>query len=247
MINLKKYIPKILIALLFILMMILLYLTVRHIIFPKENGWKYLETSLYRKENIIDGIRDADKTYTIISREGRADYGDLFVVFEQTSDQSWKRSYENDFEDLKPWKIERADIDGDGVKEILTAVRKTTHFDKDERNRLFIFNYEDKKLIKKWTGSLMTGDWEDFTAGDLLPIPGDELVFTMQSRNGKEYLSIYYWLDFGFQGLANSKIYQNIEKLSITGENQIQISYEKGQEAILTLQDGKITEAAPEK
>lgn len=205
---------------------------------------KTLEKTLPMEENIIDYVQDKTIVYSILSRSAGSDYGDLFAVFEMEKDGSWKRVYENDFQGLKPWKIELADLDGDGEKEILTAVRKATRFDQNEKNRLFVFNYKKGKLVKKWTGSDIAGTWEDFISGNLLSIPGEELIFVEKAENQEEKISIYYWFDFGFLRLAESKSYEDIQKLSILKENRIQISYkgEKKEKAELTVKEGEIVE-----
>lgn len=79
---------------------------------------------------LIDSITAESYAYTLVSRQGRNDYGDTFNVFENTND-GWVRIYENDFKNLMPWKIELSDVDGDNDKGILIAVKKATRYDKD--------------------------------------------------------------------------------------------------------------------
>lgn len=208
----------------------------------KDDKWQSLLAMLDSEETYVDGTIAAGRAYMIVSRQGRTDYGDLIVIFEQGSGQEWKRTYENDFTGLKPWKIATADIDGDNKEEILTAVKKSTHFDKIEDNRMFIFNYTDNILVKKWTGSRIAGRWKDFYAGDLLPISGDELIFVEREADGDEHLSVYYWFDFGFFLLAESKDYKNISDVSIIGSNVLKIKYDYGKTSELTVKDGKIKE-----
>ncbi len=157
---------------------------------------------------------------------------------------TYKRIYTNDFLDLKPWKLILADIDGDGRIELLTAVRKTTYYDTQEKNRFFVFHYSDKKLVKKWTGSQIAGTWRDFIVGELLPAKGEEIIFISEDESGKEKLMVYSWFDFGFQALAESEGYENITGLVITGENQIELTYhaEEERKTILTVKKGKIIE-----
>lgn len=201
-----------------------------------------LSYALEKKELLIDFMIDDALAYTLISKEGVYEYGDFFVVFEKTN-KVWQRIYENDFKDLKPWKLEVADIDGDDNKEVLIAVRKTTLYDKEMKNRMFIFNYVNGILAKKWTGSQIAGIWREFYTMDLLSTPGDELVFIEQAKEDKEKISIYSWFDFGFLRIVDSDEYQLIKNLSMVGENLLEITYyeeEEERNLILTAVDGKI-------
>lgn len=207
----------------------------------KEEKSKF-SSLLDKNELPVDYAISGNRAYVIVSRQEDKTYGDLLLILEAAGNE-WVRIYENDFTDLKPWKIATADIDGDGQEEILTAVRKTTIYDQSEENRLFIFNYSNNILIKKWTGSKIAGRWRSFYAGELLPIPGCELIFIEKTENGKERLSIYYWFDFGFIMLAKSEEYENFSKLSILEENLIEIEYDGKQTALLTVKEGKLIRA----
>lgn len=245
MADFKKTFPKFIVILLLFVGIFLLPIILYRIFLPQNSLGKSLEAALQKKETLIDAVREDTLAYVILSKEGRSDYGDYLAVFKQIVNNSWQRIYENDFTGLKPWKIRLADIDGDGVQEILTAVQKSTYYDSEEKNRMFIFNFKDNKLVKKWTGSELAGNgkWSDFTAGELLPIKGNELIFIEQSETGEEHLSIYYWFDFGFTLLAESGSYKDIQELSIAGENLMEITYDNSKDALLTVKDGKIIEA----
>ncbi len=188
-----------------------------------------LEKALTNKERLIDYAVDEGNVYAFVSTTEDSSYGDLLLVFNHDKNGEWKRSYENDFSGLKPWRIRLADIDGDGEKELITSVRKTTFYDKEEKNRLFIFNYRDGKLVKKWTGSDIAGSWEDFITGELVNTKGEELIFISKTKEGKERLLIYHWFDFGFLMLAQSADYQDIIDVAIVKENRIRITYNDGQ------------------
>lgn len=184
----------------------------------------------------------------MVNKQGLSDYGDFFVIFENKSD-GWIRIYENDFKNLMPWKIEIADIDGDNIKDILIAVKKATYFDNELKNRMFIFNFTEGILVRKWTGSQIAGIWREFYVGDILSIPGNELIF-IEYINDMEKVSIYSWFDFGFIKIAESETYPRIEDLTIVDYNRLEITTEEdGQKInhILTAVDGKLMILTEEK
>lgn len=190
-----------------------------------------LSSSLNKNEVLIDYTIDESLAYTLVNKQGIADYGDFFVVFERR-DKEFVRIYENDFMELMPWKIEVADIDGDKNKEVLIAVKKSTRYDKEVKNRMFVFNYQEDILVKKWTGSQIAGRWRDFYLGDFLPIAGDELIFIQQLDYDKERITIYSWFDFGFIMIAYSDDYDKIIDINIIDENYLELIYntfEEGQ------------------
>ncbi len=202
-----------------------------------------LEKALTHEERLIDYAVEGDIGYAVISTTEDVIYGDRLLVLNRDVSGGWKRSYENDFSGLKPWRIRQADIDGDGEKELMTAVRKTTFYDKEEKNRLFIFNYTEGKLVKKWTGSDIAGSWEDFITGELVDTKGEELIFITETKEGQERLLVYHWFDFGFLMLAQSSDYNDIIDVAIISKNRIRITYNNGQKKteLLMLKDGTIT------
>ena len=215
-----KYIKELLVfILLFIGLFIVIYCFLRH-----KNTKDELLFALDNNEVLIDYTIEEPLAYALVNKKGISEYGDFFVLFERT-DQGFSRIYENDFKDLMPWKIHVADVDEDDKNEILIAVKKTTHYDKEIKNRMFIFNYQDSILVKKWTGSQIAGVWRDFDVGDLLPTPGDELIFIQELDNGKEKISIYSWFDFGFLKIADSEAYHKINDVAIVGDNRLRIKY----------------------
>ena len=107
------------------------------------------------------------------------------------------------------------------------GVSKSTHFDKEVNNRFFVFNWDGEKLYKKWTGTRLGYYLKDFYIMDLLSIKGEELVVIDQNQAGEERLLVYYWLDFGFQLLAESEFYDIIEDVKYLGNNLMEIKYKK--------------------
>ncbi len=192
---------------------------------------------------VIDSAEFADMQVSIESRSGSDAYGDYLVIDRLEAQGTLSRVYELDFKEMKPWKLEVADIDGDGQLDILIAVHKMAHFDNQMRNRMFIFNFEDGVLVKKWTGSQIAGDWDQFYAEELLSIPGDELMILERLDERRSRLHIYYWLDFGFVALAISQPYSDVSGFTVEGENRITLTYEVGGQAYeeqLMVVDGHI-------
>ena len=203
-----------------------------------------LGPALMEKETVIDKMMEGSLVYAIVSTEGRSDYGDLFAVYRQSAEDAfgkevWLREYTNDFAAVKPWKIDMGDMDGDGIREILIAVKKTTRLDKTEKNRMFIFNYDGERLVKKWTGSQTGGIWRDFFVADMLKIPGDGYTALKLGDS-----SINYWFDFGFLRLAESDDFTDILDISVLGENRLRMTYDKEASRIISLKvmNGRIVE-----
>lgn len=207
--------------------------------------YKLLEFRIHMQEIIIDSAQVDDLEYVLMKQKGVSGSVDYLVINRLTDNEKWERIYQSDFKQLKPWKIEIADIDGDHQNEILIGVNKTTHFDDQEKNRMFIFNFNGEKLYKKWTGSQIAGVWDYFFAQDLLSIPGDELLFIEQVGDTGERVCVYYWFDFGFVLLARSEIYEDIKELRIIGENRLQITLNVGRKEetrTLKVDNGEIIE-----
>lgn len=230
----RKYIILLLII---IVLLFGLYLSGLH-----KNSKRELSSALHEDELLIDYTIAEPYVYTLINRKRIEEYGDLFAVFKREND-TWHRVYENDFKNLMPWKVDVADIDGDSIQEILIALRKTTPYDKEIKNRMFIFNYQDNILARKWTGSRIAGIWRDFYPMELLSTPGQELVFIEQAEENMEKISIYSWFDFGFFMIADSQAYPSIQNITMKEENALEITYyEDKQEVVRTLSvvDGKL-------
>lgn len=195
---------------------------------------------------VLDRAEHGDLAYELVRRNQMGESRDYLTVSRLRDHLPQELLYENDFTVIKPWKLELADVDGDGEFELLMAVVKTTHFDAVERNRLFVFHYAGETLAKKWTGSQIGGNWRDFRALDLVPaIAGDELVFIEQVEGKGERLGIYYWLDFGFALLAESEFYPQINRLELKADHLLAVQVTDGtveRTVDLQLKQGRLVE-----
>lgn len=195
---------------------------------------------------VLDRAEHGGLAYELIRRNQMGESRDYLTVSRLREHLPQELLYENDFTVVKPWKLNLADVDGDGKPELLMAVVKTTHFDAVERNRLFLFNYAAETLAKKWTGSQIGGNWREFHALDLVPaIAGDELVFIEQVEGKGERLGVYYWLDFGFALLAEGEFYPQINHLKLKADHLLKVRVTDGtvEKTInLQLKQGRLVE-----
>jgi hypothetical protein len=99
----------------------------------------------------------------------------------------------------KPWKIEIADVDGDGRREIIVGVFKATKFFPKPHNCLFIYEFSGETAFPKWLGSSLSRPFTDFIFADLnSEVAGDELVALETTLEGRKSLAVYHWNSFGY-------------------------------------------------
>lgn len=98
----------------------------------------------------------------------------------------------------EPWKLQIADVDGDGQSEIVVGVYKSTKFFPKPHNCLFIYSWANGKGAPKWLGSSLSRPFNDFIFADFDGRSGDELAALETTRTGSKSLSFYRWNGFGF-------------------------------------------------
>jgi hypothetical protein len=103
-------------------------------------------------------------------------------------------------EKYNPWKILLADVEGDRQQDVCVAVWEKTIFDLKYDNRLFIYDWEDERLLPKWLGSRLSSPFTDFDFFDIDEDGMDELIALEIQRNGLRRVMSYKWQSFGFVG-----------------------------------------------
>lgn len=118
--------------------------------------------------------------------------------------------FREDFSELKPWKIDIGDVDGDGIYEVSVGVYKETIFHQVMDKRPFIYSYNDNRLLPKWRGSRLARPFIDYTFYDLDMDDSDEIISIEILEDGKLILNSYKWIGFGIEGFLESEIYDKI-------------------------------------
>jgi hypothetical protein len=120
----------------------------------------------------------------------------------------------------RAWKVQVADVDGDGIEEIVVGVHKTTRFYREPHNCLFVFGWDGQKAFPKWLGSRLSKPFVDFAFAQLDGEAGEELVSLEVTRSGDRCLVVYSWCGFGFVGDWQSQSFARA-RLARTGSGQV--------------------------
>ncbi len=122
----------------------------------------------------------------------------------------------------KPWKLMIADVDGDGKREMIVGVFKSTKFFPRPHNCLFVYGWSGKKGYPKWLGSSLARPFTDFAFARLGDFPGDELVAIERTLDGKRALAVYHWNSFGFTKFREFGPWEEAELVRIE-ENKLEL------------------------
>ncbi len=104
-----------------------------------------------------------------------------------------------------PWKIMKADVDGDNEFEICAGVWKSTRYDAVVSNRLFIYNRRGPYIYPKWLGSRVNSPLIDFDFRDINSDGIDELLTLELNEDGSNKINLYQWFEFGFDFIKTLK------------------------------------------
>lgn len=100
----------------------------------------------------------------------------------------------------RPWKLMTADVNGDGAREIVVGVHKSTRFFPEPHNGLFVYAFDGQTMVPMWLGSRLSRPFTDFTFANLDSDRAEELVALETTRDGRRGVTVYSWSGFGFAG-----------------------------------------------
>jgi len=136
-------------------------------------------------------------------------------------------------ERLNPWKVQAADVDGDGKVEIGIGVYKKARFHPVMAKRPFIYGWDGKTLYPKWLGSRLSRPFTDFVLADFGKA-GTKLVAIEETKEGEHELAVYRWNGFGFTREWSGARCDMLSGLDVRGPREKQMIRVKAGRSIRT-------------
>lgn len=187
----------------------------------------YLKTHKLSSDEVIISpcVSDINNDYNdellIITGKRNEGFGEKLIIF--SFDGKPKEVFKKSLKDMNPWKVQVADVDGDGQKEISIGVYKESEFHPVKAKRPFVYNWHGNGISPKWRGSRLSKPFEDYIFADVDGDGLDEIVSIEILKNGKKLINSYKWKGFGFEGMAESKEYPDIlsiDKIKLDGSKE---------------------------
>jgi hypothetical protein len=165
------------------------------------------------------GNDNKNELVMILKRPGD-EYGKSLVIVSLQKDRG-NRIQVYDMKNLNPWRVHIADVDGDGIKELSIGVYKKTRLDPVMAKRPFLYAWNGKTIYPKWLGSRLSRPFHDYVFCDVNDDSVDELVSIELADNGSKLINVYRWKSFGFEGIAESSLFEDISHIQVTGAKRI--------------------------
>jgi hypothetical protein len=114
----------------------------------------------------------------------------------------------------KVFKLRQADLNNDGMDEIIVGVSKKTKLDNTERKRINIWKINDNRIEPMWLGSFLPHPLYDFDIGHENK---KTIVVTIEYEQDNSFLiAEYEWHSFGLKFIRFVK-----RKIELTGAQTI--------------------------
>lgn len=157
---------------------------------------------------ILNLGNDRDSEILLITGGKGDEYGEDLVIL--TFDGKLKEKYKYSIAKMNPWKVQAADVDGDGVKEISVGMYKKTEFHPVMAKRPYLYNWHGSYISPKWRGSRLARPFDDYIFADIDGDGMDELVSIEILSDGRKVMNSYKWKGFGFEGIGESRYFKDI-------------------------------------
>ncbi|MCX6361990.1 MAG: hypothetical protein NT029_19495 [Armatimonadetes bacterium] len=98
----------------------------------------------------------------------------------------------------RPWRLELADVAGDGKVRIVVGITKSTRYRPSPHNCLFVLQARDGRLAPVWLGSALSRPFVDFAYGRSRAGAGATLFALEHAPDGSLGAAAYHWNGFGY-------------------------------------------------
>lgn len=156
-----------------------------------------------------DGVSETVTITSRARRDGHPVGGDVTVSRKHVV---WKQRR------LNPWKLEIADLTGDGSREVVVGVWKKSPRDPVMAKRCFIYGWDGKRLLPMWLGSRLSRRFDDFAVADIDRDGKSELISLEVAPEKKHRIAAYRWSSFGFEWLGCTEDLQGVTALTAVGK-----------------------------
>ena len=164
---------------------------------------------------VIDSASQANLSVEIISFDDK--YGSELRI------KNKNEEFIIDVSDLRPWKIDLANVDG-GPIELALGVYKKTPFDQKFDRRCFLYNidFKNQKLRPKLRISRLYNPIKDFNLCDLDGDGYDEIISIEKNLDGNYLFGVYDWTNFAVERNHGSQVL-NSEPKFLDKEKKVEI------------------------
>lgn len=164
---------------------------------------------------VIDSASQGDFSTEIISLDG--EYGSELRI------KNKNEEFIIDVSDLRPWKIDLANVDG-GPIELALGVYKKTPFDQKFDRRCFLYNidFKNQKLRPKLRISRLYNPIKDFNLYDLDGDAYDEIISIEKNIDGNYLFGVYDWTNFAVERNYGSEVLKSEPKF-LDKEKKVEI------------------------
>ncbi|MDU5417784.1 hypothetical protein [Peptoniphilus harei] len=168
---------------------------------------------------VIDSASQANLSVEIISFDDK--YGSELRI------KNKNEEFIIDVSDLRPWKIDLANVDG-GPIELALGVYKKTPFDQKFDRRCFLYNidFKNQKLRPKLRISRLHNPIKDFNLCDLDGDGYDEIISIEKNIDGNYLFGVYDWTNFAVERNHGSEVLMDEPKF-LDKEKKVEIDGKK--------------------